>query len=262
MPAKPMQGPDIIPDSVATIDVTGHSLGGHLALIMSRLDPSRVGEVYTYNAPGFDIGMIGSDDTEWFFRAMGEIETNEMGRTTVGNFPVTRIDNLVAPGDVVSEIGMIPGNITSHFSEGSGPASSHSISNASDALAICNILAALDPSVDLTDDLTPILDAASNRGNESLESIIHSLSDLLINPIDVLIDEREPLYQAIQTLETELFVDRTTTNPQLKPVYQNLEVESLANLTQEQIIANANSDIAYRYALNHRSIKDYWRYTA
>ncbi|MCM8922414.1 MAG: hypothetical protein LC540_20545, partial [Candidatus Thiodiazotropha sp.] len=184
VPAEPMQGLDIIPDSVATIDVTGHSLGGHLALIMSRLDPGRVGEVYTYNAPGFDTGMIGSDDTEWFFRAMGEIETNETGRTTVGNFPVTRIDNLVAPGDVVSEIGMIPGNITPHFSEGSGPASAHSISNATDALAIYNLLSAIDPNADLSN-LTPILDATSNQGNETLESIIHSLSDLLINPIDV-----------------------------------------------------------------------------
>ncbi|MCU7920929.1 MAG: hypothetical protein KZQ95_21615 [Candidatus Thiodiazotropha sp. (ex Epidulcina cf. delphinae)] len=125
-------GLGVIPSATSTFDVTGHSLGGHLALIMSRLDPNRVGEVYTYNAPGFDTGMIGSDDTEWFFRAMGQIETNETGSTTVGNFPVTRIENLVAPGDVISEIGMIPGNITPHFSEGNGAASAHSMSNASD----------------------------------------------------------------------------------------------------------------------------------
>ncbi|MCU7937651.1 MAG: hypothetical protein KZQ99_22850 [Candidatus Thiodiazotropha sp. (ex Dulcina madagascariensis)] len=142
-------GLGVIPSATSTFDVTGHSLGGHLALIMSRLDPNRVGEVYTYNAPGFDTGMIGSDDTEWFFRAMGQIETNETGSTTVGDFPVTRIENLVTPGDVVSEIGMIPGNITPHFSEGNGAASAHSISNASDALAICNILAAVDPNADL-----------------------------------------------------------------------------------------------------------------
>ncbi|MCU7869288.1 MAG: hypothetical protein KZQ98_12250 [Candidatus Thiodiazotropha sp. (ex Lucinoma borealis)] len=249
--AGSVTGLGVMPSSTSTFDVTGHSLGGHLALIMSRLDPSRVGEVYTYNAPGFDTGMIGSDDTEWFFRAMGEIETNETGGTTVGNFPVTRIDNLVAPGDVVSEIGMIPGDITPYFSEGSGPASAHSISNASDALAICNILAALDPSVDLTDDLTPILDAASNRGNESLERIVHSLSDLLINPIDVPIDEREPLYQAIQTLETELFVDRTAANPQLKPQYQGLRIVPLTEHTRTGLVDLANDNIAYRYALMH-----------
>lgn len=63
--------------------------------------------------------------------------------------------------------------------------------------------------------------------------------------------EREPLYVAIQAIETELFIDRTLANPQLKPTYQNLEVESLANLTQDQIVAHANNDIAYRYALTH-----------
>lgn len=175
-------GLGMMPSATSTFDVTGHSLGGHLALIMSRLDPNRVNEVYTYNAPGFDTGMIGSDDTEWFFRAMGEIETNETGMTTVGGFPTTLINNLVVPEDVISDIGTLPGGTIQHFSEGNGPASAHSISNAADALAICNNLAALDPSVDLTNDLKPILEAASNQGEESLENIIHSLSRLADQP--------------------------------------------------------------------------------
>lgn len=36
------------------ITVTGHSAGGHLAVIMSRLAPSLVSSVYTFNAPGFN----------------------------------------------------------------------------------------------------------------------------------------------------------------------------------------------------------------
>ncbi|WP_260294243.1 hypothetical protein [Sedimenticola hydrogenitrophicus] len=64
--ADPVQGLGVIPDTVGTIDIAGHSLGGHLALILSRFDPNRVDDVHTYNAPGFDTGIIGSDDTEWF----------------------------------------------------------------------------------------------------------------------------------------------------------------------------------------------------
>lgn len=38
----------------APLSVTGDSLGGHLAMMMSRLAPGLVSSVYTYNAPGFD----------------------------------------------------------------------------------------------------------------------------------------------------------------------------------------------------------------
>lgn len=36
------------------IKVTGHSLGGHLATMATRLFPGLITEAYTYNAPGFD----------------------------------------------------------------------------------------------------------------------------------------------------------------------------------------------------------------
>ncbi|MCU7841954.1 MAG: hypothetical protein KZQ94_21615 [Candidatus Thiodiazotropha sp. (ex Troendleina suluensis)] len=74
---------------------------------------------------------------------------------------------------------------------------------------------------------------------------------MLINPIDVPIDEREPLYQAIQTLETELFVDRTAANPQLKPQYQGLRIIPLTEHTRTGLVDLANDNIAYRYALMH-----------
>jgi len=39
------------------VSVAGHSLGGHLAMMLSRLAPSRFDAVYTYNAPGFDTAL-------------------------------------------------------------------------------------------------------------------------------------------------------------------------------------------------------------
>ncbi|MCG7980127.1 MAG: hypothetical protein G8D81_01110 [gamma proteobacterium symbiont of Clathrolucina costata] len=160
--ADPAAGHGVIPASASTIDVTGHSLGGHLALILSRLDPYRTGQVYTYNAPGFDTGLIGSDDTEWFFRAMAQVEMNETGMTTVGAFPIGRIDNLVATHDRISDIGNLPGNITPFANEGDGWLSAHSMSNVTDVLVVSNLFAALDPTADLTDDLTPIFMATTN----------------------------------------------------------------------------------------------------
>ncbi|MCU7873331.1 MAG: hypothetical protein KZQ91_11350 [Candidatus Thiodiazotropha sp. (ex Lucinoma borealis)] len=133
------------------------------------------------------------------------------------------------------------------------PLGAHSMVRVTDALAIYNLFSAIDPNADLSN-LTSILDAASNRGNESLESIIHSLSDLLINPIDVPIDEREPLYQAIQTIEIELFVDSTAANPQLKLQYQGLRIIPLTEHTRTGLVDLANDNIAYRYALMHLNL--------
>ncbi|MCM8857950.1 MAG: hypothetical protein LC541_20390 [Candidatus Thiodiazotropha sp.] len=237
-------------DSNTAVDITGHSLGGHLAMLFTVMFPDVIDHVYTYNGAG--LGGIGAELLDLAgFNAV---------------IPSHQVTNIVSDQglDMTAGVGYVIGDTDRIFIEEGGGIHNHSVATAVDSLAIYNLLSAIDSNVDLTylTYLTPLLEAAANQPAPSLERIVRSLSDLLINPIDVPIDEREPLYQAIQTLEIELFVDRTIANPQLKPVYQNLEVESLANLTQKQIIANANSDITYRYVLNHRSIKDYWRYAA
>ncbi|MCU7837979.1 MAG: lipase family protein, partial [Candidatus Thiodiazotropha sp. (ex Troendleina suluensis)] len=224
-------------------NVTGHSLGGFLATNLTFDYPTDIAHTYIYNAPGLT-GVLG-DLRQAIALALSPVV--EIPTTFPDVLPVS---NIVATGDVASSLGLYITPPIVMSVETRSPLGAHSMVRVTDALAIYNLFSAIDPNADLSN-LTPILDAASNRGNESLESIIHSLSDLLINPIDVPIDQREPLYVAIQAIETELFVDRTIANSQLKPVYQNLEVESLANLTQEQIVAHANNDIAYRYALAH-----------
>ena len=44
-------GPSVLPPG-APLTVTGHSLGGHLALLFGRFFPEVTDHVYTYNAPG------------------------------------------------------------------------------------------------------------------------------------------------------------------------------------------------------------------
>ena len=56
-------------DYDAKVNVTGHSLGGHLALAFNVRFASAVGKGFTFNAPGID-----NDDntlTESFFEALG-----------------------------------------------------------------------------------------------------------------------------------------------------------------------------------------------
>ncbi|MCU7805079.1 MAG: hypothetical protein KZQ96_17970 [Candidatus Thiodiazotropha sp. (ex Lucinoma borealis)] len=215
-------------DSNTAVDITGHSLGGHLAMLFTVMFPDVIDHVYTYNGAG--LGGIGAELLDLAgFNAV---------------IPSHQVTNIVSDQglDMTAGVGYVIGDTDRIFIEEGGGIHNHSVATAVDSLAIYNLLSAIDSNVDLTY-LTPLLEAAANQPAPSLESIVRSLSDLLINPIDVPIDEREPLYQAIQTLETELFVDRTIANPQLKPVYQNLNVISLPDLTQAQIIENGNNDI-------------------
>ena len=46
------------------VDVAGHSLGGHLAMLFSRFFPANTGEVVTLNAPGFFPG-IAANTSQW-----------------------------------------------------------------------------------------------------------------------------------------------------------------------------------------------------
>jgi hypothetical protein len=252
----PADGLGVITDG-ATIDVTGHSLGGHLALIMSRLDPTRVDAVHTFNAPGFDTGVIGSDDAEWFFSAMAQVETVATGSTTVGSaFPETKIHNLVVPEDLVSDIGTLPGGVSEYFSEVDNSSALHSSFTAHfmppvvDSLAVYNLLATIDPTADLIS-LTSILEAASIQSENSLESTVQDFAELLAVPATLTQDHREQLHQSLQAIETELFVDRTASSPVLNPEYQNLRIVDLSGYTRQQLLTDANNQIAIRYALTH-----------
>ena len=254
--SDPADGLGVIPDGTK-IDVTGHSLGGHLALIMSRLDPARINNVYTYNAPGFDTGLIGRDDTEWFFSAVAQIETGVTGSTTIGSaFPVAKLNNLVVPEDLISDIGTLPGKVIEHFSEVNNNSdlhadfTAHSIPRAVDALAIYNLLASIDKNIELTS-LTRILETASIQSEKSLESIVQNVADLFAVPVTLTSDDRKQLHQSLQMIETELFVDRTATSPVLYSEYQNLQIVDLSGYNQQQLLINANNQLAIRYALTH-----------
>ncbi len=239
------------------INVTGHSLGGHLALILSRFDPARIDAVHTYNAPGFDTDIIGSDDTEWFFAAMAQAETSATGSTGIGfAFPVTKIINMVVPEDLISDIGTLPGSVIEHYSEVDNSSelhfgyTAHSIPRVVDSLAVLDLLTAIDATIDLAS-LTPVLEVSSVQSENSLESILRNIAELFAVPVTLTVDGREQLYQSLQAIETELFVDRTLSSPVLKSEYQNLHIIDLSGYTRQGLIDGAKSGIAIRYALTH-----------
>ncbi|MCG7865350.1 MAG: hypothetical protein JAY74_03145, partial [Candidatus Thiodiazotropha taylori] len=221
--------------------VTGHSLGGFLSTNLAIDYSGDIDHTYLYNAPGVT-GVTGG--------ILQAIHNALSPDNEIGIPNVLPISNVMAIGDVVSSVGMYVSSPLLVNVETRSPLGAHSMVRVTDALAIYNLFYSIDDNETLSD-LTPILSAASNTGNETLEVLIFRLSDLLMHPINVQIDNRDALYQAIYSIEAEIYVDRMVAGPQLKPPFHNLHVESLSNLTREQIITHANDDIAYRYALTH-----------
>ncbi|HKI59835.1 MAG TPA: hypothetical protein VKA23_02265 [Mariprofundaceae bacterium] len=82
----------------------GHSLGGHLAMIMSRVDPNRISTVSTYNAPAFDppVGTPFPLTTQGFFDLLRQAEVDSSGQSSVGTgWNASIIDSFRIPVGVV-----------------------------------------------------------------------------------------------------------------------------------------------------------------
>ncbi len=243
-------GLELIPEG-SQINVTGHSLGGHLALILSRLDPAHIDQVYSYNAPGFDTGIIGSGDTEWFFQTIDTLMLQELGTSTVvdSGFPEEKIHNLIIPLDGVSDIGDVPGEIIPQFGEANNVLSAHSIVGMTDSLAVYNLLRGLISNQSL-DSLSYIFDASSEYAESDLETFINSLGDFLGLGVTIVNDDRDLFYQRINDIAEGIYVNASAESPQLKTKYQYLDIVSTSSLAGSANLDNADG-FAYRYALEN-----------
>ncbi|MFV1998692.1 MAG: hypothetical protein ACC641_11885, partial [Acidiferrobacterales bacterium] len=186
-----------------SLNVAGHSLGGHLALVMSRFDPAAVDATYTYNAPGFDTGLIPlNNSTQWFFSALAQEQLTRTGATSIdsGAFPGDNLNNLAVPLDTISGIGTVPGGQISLFDEAANIFSAHSVSRMTDALAVYDLLGTLDTTLTLSQ-ITPFLESGSNIPNKSLEAIVNAVGDLFGAGSEVGIDDRDALYTRIQAIQ-------------------------------------------------------------
>ena len=238
--------------------VAGHSLGGHLALIMSRLAPSLVGSVYTYNAPGFHNAIgLGANA---FFAALRNAELSARGSSSisVGPWDDVNLHNIVVAEDVVHRFATVPGKQLAQFSElgAVGHAlDSHRVSPMADALAVYRLLSLIDSGKtdeQILDVGTSLLKAASNFSNASLEGVVNALGSLFRVGTKVTVDNRDQLYQRLLALDLALI---DSTSGFLKPQYQGLVLSSLAGSPASQIVEAArnpsagNADLAVRYAL-------------
>ncbi|WP_155739114.1 lipase family protein [Ralstonia solanacearum] len=155
------------------IDVTGHSLGGHLALIFARLFPNLTGSVVTLDAPTFF--------------TQGDLFLSYLGFPQAKNDVIFRFN---ANGDFVHTLGNVdPGTEISVAQENyQGVADpvvrNHSSINGADGLNLMTLFAQLSPSLskDLTK-LSQFIRAASNAPENTYESALDALRKIVLGPV-------------------------------------------------------------------------------
>lgn len=240
----------------ATINFTGHSLGGHVAYLLAEMvaqsrGAALVGDVVTYNAPGQDalfyevLNWLGLDTTD----PTGTIGSKHIAIIGEGGMNVT------------AGLGQVVGTPQKIFIEDSGviDLANHSIVKLSDSLALYNLFATLDPTLNTANpedgigEITGILRAASADPAKSLETTLDALRTLF---------EQNYVYgnvhyTAVPTPDGDVTAARDAYYTNLYALQETLKnqpfttftIESLSGKTFSQLVGRAEADLAYRYAL-------------
>ncbi len=174
--------------------ITGHSLGGFLAQAFTAKHDEIVSAAYTFNAPGFSVapGLIANVGTEllkFFGIVDATIPSNKI-------FNVRALDGISA----TAGLGQMIGAIQTVRVEPGDPIHNHSIVTLTDALAVQEAIATIDPTWNLSS--TAPLFLSAGMGNARLEGLVDGLRRQLLgaNVAGTPTGDRNALYGNLYSL--------------------------------------------------------------
>jgi Ca2+-binding RTX toxin-like protein len=224
-------GASVLPQGAPLI-VTGHSLGGHLALLFGRAFPDVVDHVYTYNAPG--IGL------------QGELALRLLGITPMQPSRVTNVASVMG-NEAISRIWSKPGENIGVFTEAGSALYQHSIVPLTDSLALYGAFATLSPGLSGNPAaVSGILAAATPYPEDSLEVVLDELRTTLGA-------------DGAPTLVARTLSDLPARDNYYQNLYALLDgrspgrdygIVSLVGKTAGELAAMAESDVSVRFALS------------
>lgn len=158
----------------AVVDVDGHSLGGHLAMAFSRLFPGSTSEVTAVNGLGFKIGDANVDN---LFAGL-----SGLSGATDGGFNASSIENIYGINgpefaSMNNTVLQQPGGWDGIFIESANldTYGGHLASQMTDSLAIYNLFATIDPSLNM-DTITGILNASEILSGETTAVLMRKVA--------------------------------------------------------------------------------------
>lgn len=229
----------------SSVTVSGHSLGGHLAMAFTRLFPGVSSQATAINGLGFKIGGMVVDQ---FFQALGG----------ASEFDPVRIQNIygIAGPEFAAMNGNFlyqPGGWDGIYIESAriGPPifGGHGASQMTDSLAIYDLFFRMDAGLasktpkDAVTLLNPLFKAASGKADTTLESLVRSWQRLMnITPGSLRTDDRQDLYVAVSAIRDSMAAFPQSTGRRV--------VSLVGRSANELAVIAANSDaVATRYAL-------------
>ncbi|MDP2242366.1 MAG: putative Ig domain-containing protein [Burkholderiales bacterium] len=236
------------------VEVTGHSLGGHLGLAFSTLFAGQTGQVTVFNTPGFKDNAI---NRAFMVKLGGMIPA--AGAANIVNVIADETTIGTVQYDLVAGMHSKPGTVFSisienqwQSDEPAPPSAlNHSIVTLTDSLAIYKLLADLAPATGdnafTTAAYKGILNQAVQGTAAGYERIVDALEKLFTGDgalLDTGNNQRETLYQAIQALTADgsAYAGRKG----------QLKIEAItgaAGVFVENAQATGQKGLAWRYAL-------------
>ncbi|MEI2677291.1 MAG: calcium-binding protein [Burkholderiaceae bacterium] len=189
------------------LDVTGHSLGGHLAMAFNAMFGAATASVTTFNAPGF----LSNSGNNNFFARLGGAAVPTGANTTNVIANEAKLRDAAATGfSAIAGLHSRPGLAVNApiedqwLSDEPNPPSArnHSQMVLADSLAVKALFDQLDPTLDFAR-YHAMFDTSSNASSASLERLVDTMERLLLRQNDVLPtgnSQREALYLASNNL--------------------------------------------------------------
>jgi Ca2+-binding RTX toxin-like protein len=238
-----------VPSGLGAINVTGHSLGGHLAMAFTRLFPSITSSASVVNALGF---KIGNSTVDSLFSILG-------GAPTFNAASILNVYGFAGPEFAVMNNGVLqqPGGFEGIFIENGGLSTigGHSSVQMTDSAAVYDLFFRLSSQIHNAEPasalatLKSLYEAASSQADASLERIVDSLVNLFqldFPPLTgSLTNNRDELYKRIVPLQA-ITKNLSDNNPGM---HVDVLATSSATAASLALLASGSTALAYRYAL-------------
>jgi trimeric autotransporter adhesin len=233
----------------ANVDVSGHSLGGHLAMAFSRLFPGNTANVIAVNGAGFNFANTNVNNL-----------ITMLGGTS--SFDASKISNVIgsAAPNVVSQDWLFlqqPAGRQVIYTESASPSTTfgHGSSQMTDSLAVYDLFIRLSSQIrnstptEALATLRPLFEASSAQADSSLERLVDALVNLFSLNFPPLVgslnNNREEFYKRIVLLQT-ITKNLADNNP---GVHVDVLAASPNTAESMALLASGSTALAYRYAL-------------